>query len=766
MKIKPLFILAFALIVLCATSHAQRVIDSLQLVLKAAKADTARVNIMHELAIAYESSGDRVKSMDISTKALELAKRSGYQQGEAVISLRIGYLYLVEADYPKALDWLDKARKLGEDAGDKKTLGKVYRNKGTIYIRQGNYPEALDHYLKSLTYSKEAGDKKGIADSYNNIGIVNEEQGNYPEALQHYFKSLQIREELGDKKGVSSSFNNIGVIYRNQNNYTKALEYYFKSVEECKALGDVMGVAETYSNIGACYSDSGAYREALEYHHKSVKTKTEMEDKRGLEISYYNIGVIYAELQEFSVKGIGKKGAKLPVPPIPGSYLDSAYYYFGCSRRIAEELNDSYGIMLNLHALSNTLKIQGKHEEALELSKKVAALAQSMGVKEIASANYFQMSKILAELGRYKEAYDAQVLHFAMKDSLLNENKQKEIGRIEAGFEYEKQLLQKQKEQEKKDAVAAEAIKRQKLITWSFASGGSLVFLLALVVYRGYRQKQKANKELDLRNKKIGLAYQIIEEKNKDITASIHYAKRIQRAVLPSDVFLDKHLPDHFVFFKPKDIVSGDFYWATQAGDAVLVATADCTGHGVPGAFMSLIGSAFLSEIVVEKGITRPDLVLNALRENIIRALNPEGTSVEAKDGMDIVLCRYDMKRMVLEFAAANNPVWIVRGGTAVEEHAPDKFPVGKYAGKEAPFTLRTVQLNKGDIVYTFTDGFADQFGGEKGKKFKYKPLQALLLANCNLPMDEQRDKLSSTLESWKGNLEQVDDVLLIGVRV
>jgi sigma-B regulation protein RsbU (phosphoserine phosphatase) len=225
-----------------------------------------------------------------------------------------------------------------------------------------------------------------------------------------------------------------------------------------------------------------------------------------------------------------------------------------------------------------------------------------------------------------------------------------------------------------------------------------------------------------------------------------------------------------FVLYKPKDIVSGDFYFATthkhadSSNEKFYMCTADCTGHGVPGAFMSMLNISYLNESIIEKGISKPNLILDHIRNSIINSLNPEGSTEEAKDGMDCVLCCFDFKKNTLDYAAANNSFYLIRNGT-ITEYAADKMPVGKHSTMN-PFTLRNVELQKNDIVYTFTDGLADQFGGPKGKKFKYKQLEEILLKIHTMPMDDQKRYVDQSFESWKGQLEQIDDVLLIGIRV
>jgi serine phosphatase RsbU (regulator of sigma subunit) len=284
-------------------------------------------------------------------------------------------------------------------------------------------------------------------------------------------------------------------------------------------------------------------------------------------------------------------------------------------------------------------------------------------------------------------------------------------------------------------------------------------------------QKEELEIQVTVRTAEVVHQKKIIEEKNKDITDSINYAKLIQEAILPSKEIKYRIFPKSFILFQPRDIVSGDFYWFSEKNGKRIIAAADCTGHGVPGAFMSMIGNSFLNEIVNEKGIIQPSEILNLLRANIIKSLNQSnaenvsGAIRQVQDGMDIALCMFDENNNTVEFSGANNPVWIIRNGE-LKEYKGDKQPIGLYSGEAKPFTNNTIKLEKGDSVYIFTDGFADQFGGKAGKKFKYKQLMELLISIQEKEMIEQENILARTINEWKGDIEQVDDILVIGIKI
>jgi len=292
------------------------------------------------------------------------------------------------------------------------------------------------------------------------------------------------------------------------------------------------------------------------------------------------------------------------------------------------------------------------------------------------------------------------------------------------------------------------------------------------------------NEEITAQRDEIERQKEIVEMVHKEVSESIDYAKRIQQSILPDREILGKRFSDYFVFFKPKDVVSGDFYWTAHIENHTIITAADCTGHGVPGAFMSMLGASFLREIVEKEYVTHTGVILRKLRKEIIKALKQKGKSGEQKDGMDMAIVSINHETNIVQFSGANNPLYIVKGKKIrVESEAiklyeydnpsefqlyevkPDKMPIAIYE-KMDNFSTHEIQLEKGDRLYMFSDGFADQFGGPKGKKFKYKPFKKLIIDNAELTMDEQKAVLEKTFNSWKGNLEQVDDVVVVGIKI
>jgi serine phosphatase RsbU (regulator of sigma subunit)/Tfp pilus assembly protein PilF len=546
-------------------------------------------------------------------------------------------------------------------------------------------------------------DNSGIASTNNNMGGIYMYQGNYEEALKCYTSSLQIKEKRKDKLGIANSLGNIGGIYELTKQYDKALEEYKTALKLYLEVEDKRGIATSYSNMGIVYADNKKYGDAIQEETRALSIRRVMEDKEGIATS-----CIHLAESEIQTKD-----------------------YTGAQKHLDEALR----------------------------------IARGIGDKEAIKNTYLTKSTLNEAQHAFREAFDNYKSYIVYRDSLVNEANTKRNVETKMQFDFDKKEALTRAEQEKKDVVARQDKQKQKFILLGVTAVLILVFVFSIFLYKRFKVTQRQKKIIEAQKEVVEQKNSIIEEKQKEILDSINYAKRIQLALLASESLLEEHLPDYFVLFKPKDIVAGDFYWASNSPEGFLYITADCTGHGVPGAFMSLLNISKLSEAINQKHIIRPDLILNDVRTEIIHALNPPGSNEESKDGMDCVLCKLDLKAMKLQFAAANDSLLILRDGAFIHCRA-DKMPVGKYTDTLLPFTYNEIELHKGDIIYTYTDGYADQFGGLHGKKLKYKPFEEMLLSIAKLPMREQKEALDKAFDQWKGEYDQVDDVCIMGVRI
>jgi serine phosphatase RsbU (regulator of sigma subunit) len=407
------------------------------------------------------------------------------------------------------------------------------------------------------------------------------------------------------------------------------------------------------------------------------------------------------------------------------------------------------------------------------LDAQIVAKEKALNEKQkLLNTQVAQISKQQGEISVQKRTILVQQQEVQVqKDTLTNQKEKMAVQRARID-----EQLSKIAEQEGKIKVQLETLEKQKLILYFVLFALLLVSFLGYYIYRGYKIKKEANIKLEEKNRTISAQKDEIEKQKdlaeaqrdqiayqkKHITDSIMYAKRIQTALIPSlELFSDKL--EHFVLYKPLAIVSGDFYWVSTQGNLQIIIAADCTGHGVPGAFMSMLGVTMLNEIVTAKQIVMPDQIIENLREGIIKALKQVAEEESIKDGMDIAICVVDFEKNLLHYAGANNPLYLVRGGELVHYRA-DKMPVAIHY-KMVPFTMHTIELQKGDAFYIFSDGYSDQFGGPKQKKFMSMQLKETLVAMAGKPMLEQGVRLNEIFEEWRGDSPQVDDVTLIGVR-
>jgi serine phosphatase RsbU (regulator of sigma subunit) len=501
-----------------------------------------------------------------------------------------------------------------------------------------------------------------------------------------------------------------------------------------RQIGKLDKLANSLNNLAAIYSVVDSLDQAIECFNESSKIYEQIGHKSGMALIAQNTANIYFK---------GKKG-------------DKGLLKMKEAINLYTELNEPKGISICYRGLGKYYSEIKNYSTAIDNYLKAEELMSPLGIKQDLRSLYEQIAQAYSNSNNHQKANSYLKKYIEINDSIFNSEKSNQITEMQEKYDSNK----KQQEIELQNTLIAKQnaeVEQQTTQKFAFGIGFVLALGLLFIAYRGYSQKQKANKIILLQKS-------IVEEKNREITDSITYARRLQEAILPPDHLIKEVLPNSFVVFKPKDVVSGDFYWLEVVNDIIIFAVADCTGHGVPGAMVSVVCSNALNRAVKEFGITEPRKILDKTRELVIATF--EKSTENVRDGMDIALCSLNLNSNELQFSGANNPLWILRkDSNEIEEIKGNKQPIGVYVDAE-PFTNHKVNLNSGDYIFLFSDGFADQFGGEKGKKMKYKPFKDHLIHSTNNNMEKQKEELISSFDKWKGEMEQVDDVCIIGIRV
>lgn len=607
--------------------------------------------------------------------------------------------------------------------------------------------------LEKLTYTNDPEISNRflyfLGGGVSNIGYLYDEQGDFLNALKYYHRSLDLYERGNHRSGAATTFNNLGVLYSVIGDTTKALEYHQKSLKAKKDIGDMRGVAMSYNNIGTLYELHKENFVALEYYEASLKISLELGDQRGIAMAYDNIGDIYFR-EEFYAKAL-------------------TFYQKG--NKEWELAGIQTGISTNLNSMSNAHMKLGHFEKAKEYGIKSFEIATKIGYPVDIENSSRSLIEIFKQEKDFETALKYSEIYISTRDQIRSTENAKSAVKNSMQYEYKRLALADSLEHEKENAVQNLRIQEQE--TQAYALSGGIVLMLIAFVFgiRSYRIKRKDNEKINEQKKEVESQKEEIEKQHialanthKEISDSISYAKRIQDAILPSPDSLISLMNEVFVLFLPKDVVSGDFYWLVKKDDLVMLAVADCTGHGVPGAMVSVVCHKTLNQVVGEFKLTEPNLILDKTRELIIETFASKGENV--KDGMDISLCTWNSKTKQLKWAGAYNPLYILRQDKKeIEIIAADKQPIGKFEMAQN-FTGHELFLEAGDQFYLFTDGLADQFGGPDQKKFKYAKMRNLLIENSHRSMEEQGALLEKEFVSWKGDLEQIDDICFIGVRV
>lgn len=754
-----------------ATINAQNIeTDSLRNLLKAHQArDTLTVLLLNK--IAYKTYRlDIEKSLIYMQEAFVLADSLNYEKGKSESLRYIGIYYARKSNYPKALEYYKQSLELCRKIKDTSGISKLYSNMGIVYRSLGEHTKALEYYEKSISLKKELDDTKGLSITYNNLGVLYRHQGNYPKALLAYQNSLKLKEEAKDTAGIIRACNNIGTFYKIIGEYDKALQYFNKALTVDDISSSKNSVASLYNNIGEVHFKNKNYQAALASCEKSLEARKSQGNLNGMGLTYRVMGEIYSET---------------------GNY-DKALLYLSNALDLSTKIGDR-SLEANACLLHSKLFWRNREiEKAQKYSSKAYKIAKEIGALELQKEAAEIQAKSNEDLGNYNKACKFYVVFKQLSDSLYNAENVKKITSIEYQYKHEKEINEIALEQKRKDAIQAEKMKQQEITRNALALGFVLMTLLVIFILWSRVQKQKANrilttqkKEIEIKNKALNQINEELnttldtikqqkgeiekqktraEEANKCITDSINYASRIQKAVLPDGEVIKKLLPEYFILYKPRDIVSGDFYWIQKINKRLIIAVADCTGHGVPGAFMSMLGISFLNDIVRKQKMQQTNHMLDELRKRTKETLDQRGYTKETKDGMDIALIAIDLETKELQFSGANCPLYIFRNNK-LNEFKPDKQPIGIHTC-EKPFSITNFALEKGDTIYSFSDGFADQLGGKKNRKFSIKSFKETLTHIQDKSMNEQKQLLNTTFNDWIGANNQLDDVLIFGIKI
>lgn len=683
----------------------------------------------------------------------------------------------IDAQYSepeKSLEYALESLSLAQKAKNLELETQAHLRIAGVYIHFGKYSEAWEGINKAIEIAQNIESKVPLASAFRVLGIWYDMRGDLSNALRYYHEALSIYERIGDIAGASSCYNNIGIMHYELGDFESAIEFYQKSIEIDFSQNNQRSLSKGYCNIANAYIEIGKPELAISFLEKARAIDELLNDKQGLAATKHNIGLAYLRMN--------KHNMALP--------------YFEESLKICEDINDQYRIVTRLTTICEVYLLNNKIANAIEIANKGLSISREMGSLRQQPYILNHLINAYRQMGDYKNAFETQNVLIAINDSLFDINKAREVATIRTSYEVE----QKQHELDKANMIAT----KDRTIRNAFGVALGLSVILIFYILQGYKIKQKANKRINEQNIALEQANaeimaqrdeveaqrdMVISQKHKLEKASIQtqdslrYAQSIQAAILPSKKILQQISPDFFVMMKPCEIVSGDFFWATAFDEYQVFCVADCTGHGVPGAFMSILGISALNDIVNKHRISNPANILGHLRQHVVEALGQNDTEQLHKDGMDMALCVFNTKTRQLQFAGAGLPLWFANHETvnspfssapkpiavndiSLCELKGDIMPVG-YSPITKPFSNHLIDLKDRKLtIYLATDGFSDQFGGIDHKKYGVKQFKQFIVCNIRAPMIKQKELLENEFHKWKGDGYQLDDTTIVGLRL
>lgn len=724
---------------------------------------------LNMIAGIYFREGIYQKAAQYYEQEYLLCKDKDYQKQALSSEMAGNSYYNLKSDSLSAV-WYAKAVSCYESAADAGSVLRCRKMLCQAFTRLGKYESALKTYNELAEIYAGGNDYKNLASVYNQTGFLQFRNKDIEEALASFTKAI----ELSKKEGRNDSFltdawSNKAICFQNLSMEPEMVSSFEKALEYAKSSGRVDEAARIQRIMAAIYFRNGDNYHAEVYCLDCIRSAKASGNFDVLQLCFWDYSAVlekgndFINANEYYKKYLNLRDSLIVESRLKEKELESKIaWYEALEQRTKDEISTEE---------IQSLIIKNLRADSLDRENKISLLIQQQELENLENARL--MDSLALERGRLelnRKEQDINLLRWQQKNDSLTILQQESEANL---LKTENQLLEDQKKQEEERAQKARQIRNMAIGLGVLMGLVAVMILFGLISTRKKNQKlaesklqiEKINSDLEQKNAEVIRQKDIIEQKNQSITDSIQYASRIQTAVLPPEDFLNEWGLENFILFMPKDIVSGDFYWGVRKNEKVIIAAADCTGHGVPGAFMSMLGHAFLEEIVNTREIADAASILNILRDEIINTLRQKGTTGETRDGMDISLIILDLKEGKLDYSGANNPLYLIRDGK-LTKYLADRMPIGIHFISYTPFTNQSIGLRKGDCLYMFSDGFADQFGGPKGKKFMYKPFQDLVLKNHTNPLNIQKEMLKTTFEKWKGDREQVDDVMVIGIRI
>lgn len=660
----------------------------------------------------------------------------------------IGYEY-ESSSLETAMQWYDKAIALSKKKNSAYWLSRNYGYKAIVYQFLSDYDSSVQYNKLGIIVAGTINDSIQQAKLYCNLGKTHFESDDLVPALVSYKKTLSLALKLKNDLLTATSYRGIGVCYDKMRNAEFALKYHKMAMYIDLRLDSPRDLAMDYNNIAAAYMDLGKFDDANIYYEKTIKIYTE-------------IGMVGEEL------GVVFNN-QASVQSDIGNHQKALALFLKAKQQFLLSKDEGSVPFINKNIASSYLKLNDIPKARQYIDSALMKLTVYNNPRLALDAQLI-LGEILMRQNKHKEAAALLLQTYLAKDSLETSYQKRELEELEIKFQTkEKDIKLKQSEAERKKKETELSLQksineRRKTLVFSLFGIGLLLLFLFLNVRKSNIHTKKANALIAMQNEEVLIQKHIIEEKNEEITSSIRYAQNIQNAMLPPTPLIAEWFPKHFVLYKPKDIVAGDFYWFEKIRNLLFFAAADCTGHGIPGAMVSVVCHNALNQSIREYSITNSADILNKTRELVIQTFEKSADNI--KDGMDISLCVIDTTTQTLQFSGANNSLIVIKNGSnELIKLKADRQPVG-FSDELKPFTSISIQLEKGDRLYAFTDGFADQFGGTQSKKYKSKRMEEYILSIQSEPLNTQNTLLGEEFDTWKGENEQTDDVCIVCIEI